>query len=411
MANHKPRILLYSHDTYGLGHLRRSLAIARQCATDIKDVYQLLLTGSMLAGAFSLPPHLDMIKLPALSKSSNGAYKPRVLPLSINHLITWRQQIILQAAINFKPDIFLVDKSPAGVQGELLPVLRYLKVWSPETILVLGLRDIEDSPEKTLNEWTCNGVHQLLDEVYDLILHYGQREFFDPITAYHFSPTAASKVVETGYLGHVRVTCGAKRVRRELGVGKSPLVVVTVGGGGDGYPIIKTYLDGLSATSQASPFHSLVVTGPLMAQRQRELLHQANHHSHLTLMDFTPDLVNYMAAADLVVSMAGYNSVCEILSLGKRAVLIPRQSMRAEQRMRAERLAARGLARLLRPEELAPARLLDEIRAGLEAGPLPDIGLDLNGLSRISATVANLLGPSQLSDSHRFLQPTAMAAK
>lgn len=404
MAYYKPRILLYSHDTYGLGHLRRSLAIARQFAADIKDVYQLLLTGSMMAGAFSLPPHLDMVKLPALSKSSSGVYKPRALPLSINHVITWRQQMIMQAAINFKPHIFLVDKSPAGVQGELLPVLRYLSTWSPETVLVLGMRDIEDSPEKTRTEWAFNGVPQLMDEVYDVILHYGQREFFDPVSAYHLSSSAAAKVVETGYLGQVQVTRGPSWVRRELGVNGDPLVVVTVGGGGDGYPILKTYLDTLSATSEEPPFHSLVVTGPLMSTHQRELLRQANHQSHLTLMDFTPDLVNYMAAADLVVSMAGYNSVCEILSLGKRAVLIPRQKVRAEQRMRAERLAARGLVRLLRPEELEPSRLLDEIKAGLDAGPLPAVSLDMNGLSRTSAAITSLLDSADQINNQRHPQ-------
>ena len=76
----KPRILLYSHDTFGLGHLRRSLSIAHQIAQDIPEARQLLLTGSMVAGAFALPQHLDLIKLPALSKRSSGKYKARVLP-------------------------------------------------------------------------------------------------------------------------------------------------------------------------------------------------------------------------------------------------------------------------------------------------------------------------------------------
>ncbi len=68
----KPKILLYSHDTYGLGHLRRSLSIAGQIAHDLPQASQLLLTGSMVAGAFSLPPRLDLIKLPTLSKRSSG---------------------------------------------------------------------------------------------------------------------------------------------------------------------------------------------------------------------------------------------------------------------------------------------------------------------------------------------------
>ena len=154
----KPRILLYSHDTYGLGHLRRSLTIANQLAVDVKKSHQLLITGSMVAGAFALPPRLDLVKLPALSKRSNGAYTARTLPLTLRNTIAWREQMILQAAINFNPDIFLVDKSPSGVHGELLPAFRYLKTWSPHTRIVLGMRDIEDSPEKTRAEWAAAGV-------------------------------------------------------------------------------------------------------------------------------------------------------------------------------------------------------------------------------------------------------------
>ena len=121
MGKRKPRILLYSHDTYGLGHLRRNLAIAERVASDIKGAYQLLLTGSMVAGAYKLPPRFDMVKLPALSKRSSGAYKARTLPLTLNNTISWREQIILQSALNFDPDIVLVDKAPAGVQGEMSP--------------------------------------------------------------------------------------------------------------------------------------------------------------------------------------------------------------------------------------------------------------------------------------------------
>ncbi|MFQ5419310.1 MAG: hypothetical protein ACE5EY_02990, partial [Anaerolineae bacterium] len=114
----KPRIMLYSHDTYGLGHLRRSLTIANQIAYDIPNSHQLLITGSMVAGAFALPPRLDMVKLPALSKRSSGQYKSRALPMTLKQILGWRQQIILQAALNFKPHILLVDKVAAGVHGE-----------------------------------------------------------------------------------------------------------------------------------------------------------------------------------------------------------------------------------------------------------------------------------------------------
>ena len=346
MKQPNPRIMLYSHDTYGLGHLRRSLNIATQLSNDIKNAHQLLVTGSMVAGAFSLPPRLDLIKLPALSKRSTGAYTPRTLPLSLQQTISWREQMILQAVDAFQPDLFLVDKSPAGVHGELLPTLEHLRRWQPDTKIVLGMRDIEDCPSKTQAEWAASGVYELFEETYDHILYYGQRSFFDPVLEYWLTPQAEEKLIECGYLGTPNVTHDTEQVRRELGIGKRPFILVTVGGGGDGYNIIRTYLDMIKNYGDTLPFHSVIVTGPLMAAKKQALIEQAFPSTssgaalpNVSLRQFIPNLPAYIAAADLVVSMAGYNTVCETLSLNKRAVLIPRMRVRAEQRMRAERLA------------------------------------------------------------------------
>lgn len=386
----RPRILLYSHDTFGLGHLRRSLAVAQQIAQELPKAHQLLLTGSMVAGAFGLPPRLDMVKLPALSKRSTGQYKSRTLPMTLKQTLAWREQMILQAAINFRPHLVLVDKVAAGVHGELLPALRHLKIWSPETKVVLGMRDIEDSPVVTRKEWEMNGIRPLLDDVYDQILLYGPRELFDPITAYQMSRQSAAKVVECGYLRRAGQTRQPEYVRRELGIGSKPLVLVTVGGGGDGYTIISTYLEMLASQNTPPPYHSLIVTGPLMPQAKRNILERTARTCPAALMAFTPDLPSYMRAADLVVSMAGYNTVCEILSLQKRAILIPRSRVRAEQRIRAGALAKRGWVEMLLPEELSAANLALAVTNALAAPP-PAITLKLDGLTQIGQAVANLM--------------------
>lgn len=386
----KPRILLYSHDTFGLGHLRRTLSVAEQLHRDLPGVHQLILTGSMVAGAFGLPPRLDLVKLPALSKRSTGEYKARALPLSLRQTLAWREQMILQAVRTFEPHVVLVDKVAAGVHGELLPALRYLKTWVPTTALVLGMRDIEDSPEVTRAEWRANDTAHLLDAVYDRILLYGQRDLFDPVSAYGMSAAAAAKMVPCGYLRRDGAQRCPEAVWRELGVNGKPLVVVTVGGGGDGFEIIRLYLDMLAGRPGDTPYHSLIVTGPLMSGDKRCLLRRAAALPGVSLLEFTPDLISYLAAADLVVSMAGYNTVCELLSLGKRALLIPRVQVRVEQRLRAEALAARGLAHLLLPDDLSPQRLSDAIDLALSASP-PEVDLPLDGLRQASQAIQALL--------------------
>ena len=104
------------------------------------------------------------------------------------------------------------------------------------------------------------------------------------------------------------------------------------------------------------------------------------------------DLVDYVAAADVVVARAGYNTVCEILSFARPAVLIPRATVNREQLLRAEALAQRGLARLIRPDELTPERLLGAIDDLLAQPDLPRSALDLNGLPASASELAALLG-------------------
>src|SRR5688572_17227395 len=178
------------------------------------------------------------------------------------------------------------------------------------------MRDIEDDPEATCAEWEASGARQLHEEIYDHLLLYGEPAVFDPVREYKMSPTAAAKLVTCGYLGRTQSTRPREAVRRELDVGDRPLIVVTVGGGGDGFELLQTYLDALDLGGPLRSAHHLVVTGPLMARGKRDQLLGSLSRKHLTVIEFTPDLISYLAAADLVVSMAGYNTVCEMLSLG-----------------------------------------------------------------------------------------------
>ena len=219
---------------------------------------------------------------------------------------------------------------------------------------------------------------------------YGQRDIFDPVHEYAMSPAAAGKLVQCGYLNGHSPTRSPETVRRELDARGRPLVVVTAGGGGDGFNLLRTYLEAVAAGLIPPGVHSLVVTGPLMTRAKRDLLRGAVPSDRVTLLDFTPDLVSYIAAADLVVSMAGYNTVCETLSLGIRSLLVPRVRPRAEQRIRAERMVQRGLAHMLLPEDMTPASLACNVDAGLSA-ELPQAGLEFTGLALASQHIREML--------------------
>jgi len=169
-------------------------------------------------------------------------------------------------------------------------------------------------------------------------------------------------------------------------------VLVTTGGGEDGTGLITTYLEGLAALPRRVALRTTVVFGPQMPAPSRAGLRERfGSMADVTFLDFDPDMASQYAAADVVVSMAGYNTVCELLSCALRAVLVPRSTPVAEQLLRARLLAARGLFDVIEPYGLRPDRLLAAVLAALERPPAT-VPIDLDGLPRIRDRVRDLLG-------------------
>ncbi|MFO0697825.1 MAG: glycosyltransferase [Nitrospira sp.] len=394
-------IMLYSHDSYGLGHIRRTLEIASQLVEHLPDASLVILTGSMQAHTYALPPRTEYIKLPTLTKNEEGLYCSRSLPHPINITIELRQRIIWESLCMLKPDIFLVDKSPAGIKGELLPALRHCKAFLPETKLVLGMRDIEDDPRHVAEEWNKSGVVPLLEHTYDAIFLYGTPSLYDPVREYRLSPLIEQKLIPCGYIGRSQSAPQKAHIRHELGLHTDRFVLVTPGGGDDGYAIVDTHVRMLreKIAPGRHEFDSLIVTGPLMCPEKRRVLKQAaGEDLALKVIDFTPHLYEYLRAADLVVSMGGYNTVVEILTANQRGIIVPRVHPRLEQCIRAERLAAKGLLDMIHPAELTPDSLFHAITQSLQRPRPPhshDIGIALNGAVNVSKAVQQLFMTAQ----------------
>ena len=394
----KPRVLFYSHDGLGLGHLRITLAIAAAVNRSVPNAARLLLTGSPSVGAFDLPETLDFVRMPGPGKWSLFENDRDEDPGAPRDVFPLREAIIAATVDGFMPDLVVVDHAPAGLVGELLPVLNRWRASERRPRLVLGLRDITYGPEITRREWERSGAFAMLEEVYDLILVYGCRHVFDPITEYGLSPAVAAKTLFTGYLRRPERRRPAREIRQELGAIGAPLVVVSVGGGTDGAPVIEAFLEaarrGLLDGVAAS-----VVAGPQMpAADLARLSDLARSLPGVTLVPFRNDLESQIAAADAVVTMGGYNGVWEAVGAGKRPIVVPRVAASTEgsdeQTLRAERLTALGLGTVVPPDALTPGRLADAVMAELEGGITPVITLDFDGLDRAGEALARMLGRS-----------------
>ncbi len=393
------RILVYSHDTFGLGNIRRMLTIAQHLAESDPDVSVLIVSGSPMLHAFRIPPRVDYVKLPCLSRTLKGSYSVKFLDMPFEDTIRLRANLLVSALLDFAPDVVVVDKKPFGVSNELAPALELLQRRGSKTKLVLLLRDILDSPEATRAVWQKNRYFDAIEEFYDQVLVVGSRDLFDITKEYVFPPAAADKVRFCGYLRRQRSAVTREEQRARLGVGSEHLVLVTPGGGEDGARLIAAHIEAWPGVAARTNAKSLVVCGPEMAQTQREALHAAAARMPgLSVRDFSDDMIGLMDAADVVVSMSGYNTVCELLTLKKRSILVPRVKPVQEQLVRAQRLAQLGLARMLHPDALTPVTLADTLEQELDRANVHQRGLyqiDMDGLARIGAAVADLFDAPQ----------------
>lgn len=392
------RIMVYSHDAYGLGNIRRMLAICKSLLKSIPNLSILLISGSPMLQSFRLPQGLDYIKLPCLNRGQSGEMAVKYLNADIESTLKLRSELILAAAKNYQPDLVLVDKKPSGVRGELKSTIDYLKCHLSKTKFVLLLRDILDTPEKTIQEWQKEGYYQIVEFIYDRILVVGMPEIFDLIREYNFNSKLADKV---RYCGYIRKESGLKNrrtIRQELEIkSNEKLVLVTPGGGEDGYFLINNYLDGLAQQQDyfsQQKICSLIFCGAEMPPKQQQQIYQqAQKLPGVTVLEFTNDLMSYVNTADAVISMCGYNTITEVLQKGKKAIVIPRIKPGQEQLIRAQAMAKVGLIKMIHPDLLNPDLLIDTLFNSLDkVDKFNSIkNLDLAGLPRVADYIAMLL--------------------
>jgi predicted glycosyltransferase len=386
------RILIYSHDTFGLGHLRRCRVIAHALVERYKHLSVLILSGSPIIGSFDFRSRVDFVRVPGVIKLRDGDYTPLNLHIDIAETLSMRASIIQHTAEIFDPDIFIVDKEPVGLRGEVLPTLKALK--RRGTRLVLGLRDVMDEPRLLEPEWQRKKALPALRELYDEIWVYGLPQICDPLEGIALPPRVRQKMVYTGYLHREVPQLGTPARLPEIT--QRPYLLVTTGGGGDGEALIDWVLRAYEH-DPLLPYPALLILGPFMAaDRQAEFMDRASRLKRVDAITFHKHMETLVAGAAGVAAMGGYNTFCEVISLDKRALIVPRTEPRLEQYIRASRAAKLGLVSMLKDDgNYDPAVMAAALRALPRQNRPSEIvvpGL-LEGLTNVSRLVAPWMEP------------------
>ena len=389
------RVMLYSHDSFGLGHLRRNLAIAGEITRSFPGASAMIVTGSPCANRFELPDGTDLIKIPSITKDNNGRYVTDSFGGSLETTLRFRGRVILETYRAFSPDLIIIDHQPTGLKGEAVGLLREAK--ENGTKLFFGMRDVVDSPEVVRRDWDNPECRWALNQCYDQVCIYGKQDIFDPRKAYAPLLGNLRRCEFVGFIVSEKKDQSAQ-VRRV----KKKRVLVTFGGGNDGAERAEHYLAALGL--QPVSWDSHVVTGPLMSsdlvRRLREKAHKVSPVGSVSIKRFHRNLPQLMSQFDAIVSMAGYNSCAEILQSGVPAVFLPRSFPRQEQLIRAVRLAQRGWAITMPQERPDPYCLIEAIETAIQRPRALESGADLDGLRNLSNLIGEhfAMAPSRSGD-------------
>jgi predicted glycosyltransferase len=392
------RILMYSHDTFGLGHLRRCRAIAHAIVERFKGVNVIIISGSQIAGAFDFRARVDFVKIPSVIKLYNGEYDSIGEYIDLEDILMMRKLIIQRTAEAFQPDLFIVDKEPLGLKGELIPTLQMLNGTAAKT--VLGLRDVMDSPRQLEAEWSPKNMLEKITSYYDRVWVYGPKRFWNPLGGLEVPPPLEDRLRYVGWL------------ERELP--STPLsdmhflpenyILVTAGGGGDGIAMMEQVLAAREHDWQ-NDYPVVLVLGPFMKTESRERIRlRASRLANVNVIDFEARLEVLLANAVGVVGMCGYNTFCEVLSFDRKALFIPRTHPRQEQYIRASRARELGLCEMLTPEEASIPDVMARALRRLPELAQPSSSLakdDLSGLDVICDDIEQLVSGTRIPANRR----------
>lgn len=381
------RVMFYSHDTFGLGHLRRSRVLASAITASDQNTSAIILTGSPVAGRFAFPERVDHVRLPGVTKQTDGSYVSSTLGLNIDETTSLRSGLIQSAIEQYEPDLLVVDKEPTGFRGELLPSLQWLKD-RRTTKLVLGLRDVLDEPAVLATEWERKGATVAADKFYDELWVYGPKWFYDPTKGLALSPQTRARMYWTGFI--------KREITEAVDTPDEPFVLITPGGGGDGAALVDLVLSAYETDPTVLP-NAALVYGPFLSGDTRDAFEArvAALNGRVTAIGFDAQIESLFAAAQGVICMGGYNTFCEVLSFDKRAVIVPRTVPRLEQYIRAARAEELGLVRMLdeKRQGMTPESMINAIQGLSDQAKPSEAGVDglLDGLDVVVARAKALM--------------------
>ena len=378
-------LLFYCQHILGIGHLIRSMAIAKGLTPYFKVYF---INGGEVIDNFPVPDGVEVVNLPAIK--TDPSFRKLQVPkgfIDVESTLEYRRDQMLELCDRVRPDVVMAELYPFGrrrFSTELVPLLE--RALSLGAKISCSLRDIVVTKQD--QERHEAKVCKLMNRHFDQLLIHGDPEFIPLERSFSRVGDLNCDIHYTGY-----VVPDADRQFTSLAPGDPPTILTSIGGGRFGHELLNSVIQTAALLEGKIPHRIQLFTGPFAPEALYDQLQAAAANlSNLTVERYTPDLLAYMSKADLSISMAGYNTTLNVLQTGVRSMLLPfTGNDDQEQRLRCTRLQELGIVRVIDPSELVPERMAEKILLTLQQ-PLTAHNFNLRGVDKTASCVRAIVG-------------------
>lgn len=349
MGNFK-RVLYYTHNSIGLGHAFRALAVITAMRKHRPDIDFLVVSGTSVPELF-LKNGIEIVKLPSIKfHIDDNTYFLGARYLrncSVEEISDLRQKIIEETFNTFRPDVLIVEHNMLGQRGEIIPLL--LKKWrqipqSEAFALVHISRGILRNP--SLIEAPFNDRRQMSESIYvgdlyDFIYVMEDREVIDINRAYFGNRRSLRKKIQ--YMGKITAKTREEltpkeETRRMINGSGHKIILVSLGRRKSALRIAELLVQAFYDLNLEKEYRLSFVIDPYLDPALKKQMIRRFSNSHIYFFDFLPNLVDIINVSTLVIARAGYNTLSEVLLTDSKAILIPEEHGHQEQETRLDKV-------------------------------------------------------------------------
>jgi predicted glycosyltransferase len=335
------RILVYTHNSIGLGHVFRTLAVITGIRKWRPDIDFLVLSGTSVPHIF-MRKGIEVVKLPGILKAVDEAgspLKPRYLRnLSVDEILKFRRTVIRESFFFFRPDVVMVEHYLSGLSGEITPFFTEkasCRGTAKDFALVHLSRGIMGEDWNTVMDTDRRNTGAKYSELYDF-----RYVFDDPVS---IDGEVTRQNMPVRYLGRIAENnlselTDQETVLNRFRLSEKPIILMYLSRHGDISGLSKSLMSAITTACLNRKYQIIMVADPYLNPQTVEEIMTDSRYRDVRFLPFFYPLIDLIHAAELVICRAGYNIVNEILLTDSKALVIPEHHPSGEQEERARRL-------------------------------------------------------------------------